>query len=328
MTNPTKTIPSHVVRYDGRNWQFIAASGEPVDLGPTVTAAGIADRLPDGASVYLNLPAPRAFARAISLGEGTRNNAIELSADGARADYHLMGSWKNGRLSYAWVRPWISSPSESTMPWITDWVSLSGPSDTAARKLEGLAVKLGHINAWLRLEGPPQSSAFPYRLALKAEGEDRFVTEGAVQDGDRYSLALHTSRSPLTEAAWRYVYVFAIDSYGKSTVLYPQGGATENRFPPEEDTEDPQLSYELPNSKFVVQPPYGVDTFVLIAATSQLPDPSVLSSSGVRTRSASASSSFGLADLLKNVGSQSRGTGVDPVPTEWSIQRISLEARP
>ncbi len=331
--DPTDPVPTDIVRFNGSEWEFIGAGADPVTLGPSPDAASIAAWLPAAgsrnAAVYLNLPAPASFSRVIQLGEDTDNNAIALSGNESRADYHLIGRLDRGQLSYAWVRPWVSSAADSTMPWITDWIALSGPTDAAAAKLETLAVKLGHLNAWLRLEGPPGSSDFPYRLVVKADQEDRFLTEGSVGSGELYALALKADLSPTTSAAWRYVYVFAMDSHGKSTLLYPLGGATQNRFPPEEDAEDPQSVYVLPRSEFRISPPFGVDTFVMIAAKSQLPDPSVLSSSGVRSASRTrGGGGYGLADLLGSVGARTRGTEPQAAPTEWSIQRISLTTTP
>ena len=330
--DPTMTIPSHIIRHTGETWEFIANENdaEPVSLGASPTIDSIVRRLPssDGkvASVYLNLPAPESFSQFIKIGAGTNNSAIEFSSDEQGADYHLIGRLSGGQLSYAWVRPWVSSASESTMPWITDWVSLGQPNDAAARKIEALAVKLGYISAWLRLEGPPESREFPYKLMLKAQDKEQYLVDGVVRDGDTFSLTISADQSSMTDIAWRYVYVFAIDRNGTSTLLYPLGGATQNRYPPEEDAESPKPAYVLPDSTFDIGPPYGIDTFVLIATTTQLPDPTVLESAGVRTRSAGAGG-YSFADLLADVGSRTRAAKPRTVPTKWSIQRISLQSK-
>lgn len=332
ISDPTLAVPSDIVRFEGEEWLYIGPDGAKQGIGEAPTAAGILELLPSAddrrATVFLNLPAPASLATAIKLGEGTTNNAIALEASGDQAEYHLVGRLEQNRLSFAWVRPWVSSASESAMPWITSWTTLSGPLENTTRKLESLALKLGYINAWLRLEGPSENAGFPYQLALRVDEEDRYVVEGQVHDGERYALALKADAKPAGDVDWRYVYIFALDRNGKSTLLYPRGGATENRYPPEEDAGSPDKAYVLPDSVFQVSPPYGIDTFIMIATTTQLPDKTVFESSGVRAaRSANHRGSVTLSDLLRNIGAKTRGQQVPGVPTNWSIQRIFLESR-
>lgn len=334
VVDPTLTTPSHSIRFDGESWEMSGPAAGPVEIGAELSVAGIEALLPPaetpGVAVFLNLPAPQTLAGMMQFGADTDNNAIESRVTPAGADYHLIGRFAGSGVEYAWVRPWVSSAGETTLPWITRWVPMAGPLDRNADELETLAVRLGYLNAWLRLEGPPESPDFPYRLSLKQETEDRFVSDGAIYEGEAFELALTTDRSSLNNLAWRYIYVFSLDSSGASTLLYPRGGATtDNRYPPEGDELDPQSVYVLPDSIFDVGAPFGIDTFVLIATTTQLPDPTIFDSTGVRAGVArSFDQEFRLEDLLRGVGAKSRATIVRSVPTRWSIERLFVESMP
>jgi hypothetical protein len=322
ITDPTLQVPSHILRHTDEGWELADELDNRHALGQSPSIDGIAEKLdPSGGAIYVNLPAPAALEGAIQLGDDSANNSIAMSNTRRAADYHLVGRFNNGKLGYAWLRPQITSPADSAMPWITRWTDLEGPVEIQASKVATLAVKLGYINAWLRLEGPPKDPAFPYELVLKARDEDRFVTGGEIREGDRYSLAIHGPQNMPDFVAWRYVYVFALDRNGKSTLVFPQGGFTENRYPPEEDKDDPKQTYILPKSNFKVSKPFGMDTFVLVATNDRIPDLTVFNSGGVRSPVITRGT-VTLTDLLRNVGTNTRGTELEAVPTQWSIQRL------
>jgi hypothetical protein len=71
----------------------------------------------------------------------------------------------------------------------------------------------------------------------------------------------------------------------------------------------------LAGAAFSIGPPFGTDTLILIATAEQLPDPTVVNSEGVRTRSASPGG-VSLQDLLANVGAKTRTVNRRPVPTD------------
>jgi hypothetical protein len=79
---------------------------------------------------------------------------------------------------------------------------------------------------------------------------------------------------------------------------------------------------------FSISCPFGLDTYLLLTADDEL-DPRIFAAQGVRTRSASRGSGNPLADLLQNIGvnSRSRG-GARPVPANWSVQRITFRSVP
>jgi len=331
VTDPTDHIPTHVIFFDGNNWWLDLPTGEITTLGAKPTAAQIAKQLPssssDDVSLFINLPVATPLHNAIQLGAGTDNSAIEPTQNRSLAHYHLMGRSTGGRLEYAWVRPWLAGQSETTLPARTDWVALSEPIEHTINKLETYAVRLGRVRAWLELEGPPGSRRFPYQLTLERSETEDFITGGTVNEGDTYDTVLKRNTVRARKGRSHYVYVFTLDNQGRSQLLFPSAAGVENRFPPEQDPRAKQEHYVLEGARFRIGPPFGTDTFVLIATSEQLPDPTVLNSEGVRTRSARAGSTS-LQDLLANVGARTRGVHRQPVPTDWSIQRIYVQSKP
>jgi hypothetical protein len=263
----------------------------------------------------------------MQLGAGTDNSTVESAQDRSVAHYHLMGRSKDGRLMYAWVRPWLAGESETTLPARTDWIAFTEPVECTTDTLQTYAVRLGRIRAWLELEGPPGMRPFPYQLSLKRSGTNEYLTGGSVFDGESFQLALQRNTARVRKGRSHYVYVFALDNQGKSQLLFPRHAAVENRFPPEQDPRAKQEHYDLAGAAFSIGPPFGTDTFILIATAEQLPDPTVLNSEGVRTRSASPGG-VSLQDLLANVGARTRTVNRRPVPTDWSIQKISVQSAP
>jgi hypothetical protein len=330
VTDPTEQTPTHVIFFDGRCWQLDSPTAELTTLGATPTAAQIGDHLLPSANsnvrLFLSLPITKSLHRPIHLGAGTNNSAVEPTQDRSVADYHLVGREEGGRLMYAWVRPWLAGQSETTLPVRTDWVALSAPIKRTSDRLETYALRLGRIRAWLELQGPPGTRPFPYQLTLKRDDTDAFLADGTVYDGESFQLALQRNAARVSKGRSHYVYVFAIDSQGRSQLLFPSLASVENRFPPEQDPKAKREHYVLEGAGFDIAPPFGTDTFVLIATSEQLPDPTVLNSAGVRTRSATTGDNP-LQDLLANVGARTRGFRQRPVPTDWSIQRISVQSR-
>ncbi|HEX7152513.1 MAG TPA: caspase family protein [Thermoanaerobaculia bacterium] len=108
---------------------------------------------------------------------------------------------------------------------------------------------------WYEAEAPSSGC----RLEVRRGGKPVQVLYG----GQSYELFLHGNPE-------RFVYVFATDSSGHSTLLFPERGSVENRHVA------PKLC------DFTVAPPYGNDTFYLLTTDEPLPNPWVLQWDGVR----------------------------------------------
>jgi len=135
-------------------------------------------------------------------------------------------------------------------------------------------------------------SPSPFRLALRRESDGSVTSIGPVRGGERYSVVLRATAADLPS---RFVYVFAIDSAGKSSLIYPKHGSVENRH-----TTGADLGEE---SAFRISPPYGIDTYFLLTTSEALPNPWMLGWEDARTVT------------LLNAGS-------------WSLEKQTIESIP
>jgi len=176
---------------------------------------------------------------------------------------------------------------------------------------------LHKIAAWSALESPAEGR-WPYRLVLR--GERRVVNDGGkVAGADTYTIELRAT-APLRSVPRRHVYVFTINQYGESTLLFPPSGSVENHFP---------LAGAPPaiplQAKFEIAKPYGVDTYFLLTTDEPLTNPWILQWEGVR--SAPPPTKTALERLLALTSSSERRPLI-VTPATWSIERIAIESVP
>jgi hypothetical protein len=157
------------------------------------------------------------------------------------------------------------------------------------------------------------------------------VTTGTVVEDQQFQLVLRANEEALARGvAQRYVYVFSIDSNGRSTLLFPDPnrGNTENRLPYKDEAGRIQKVTEIPLStgmRIKITPPFGIDTYVLLTSQDPIPDPLVLQQEGVRTRGTEPENP--LSRLLSAIGSETRGVQL-ATPVNWSIASFSLRSAP
>ncbi|MFH1197168.1 MAG: caspase family protein [bacterium] len=336
----SKEFPTHFVYWNGREWAMSFPDGKIQNLGMKPGKEDILKKLSINnelsTKLFVQYPFPVEQERSIKLGEGTLNNAIEIVKSSAEAHYILVGRDNNGKIEYSWILPNIDFTDTLqiiSMPSRTDWIELNkSNTDLAGNKITEQALKLGKLRAWLQLPAPPDEGYFPYRLALKDPTTGKIVTsDNIVRQGEAYGLVLSVDEEKMAKGMEkRYVYVFAIDANGKSTLLYPRKGMgnVENRFPvrPAGESEYPKEIQLGKPILFRVGPPYGVDTFVFLTSAEAIPNPDILDFSGVKTRGEKQGDNP-LANLLNEVGSKNRGI-VPETPVNWSIDRISIKSRP
>lgn len=308
--DPTVRTPEHVVRRAGGRWQILDATGRASSFASDAEALHALARL-DG-SVFVQLPASETLAEQIA-----GPAVIEVVDNAEDADYVLAGRFTHHHVEYAWVRPNArrSDRRGSGLPLRTTWIT--DASDTALTLRHG-ALRLHKIEAWSLLESPPEGR-WPYRLALRGERDQQLVGDGGrVEGGETYSLEL---RGASRFAKRRHVYVFTIDSYGQSTLVFPVSGSVENHFPlAGAATPTPLIAL---GATFEIAPPYGVDTYFLLATDEPLADPSILQWDGVRGPTPRATTA--LERLLALTGSTERAPHV-LTPAAWSIERMVIES--
>ncbi len=340
--DPTEDVaPTHVLRLDGSGWELVELlpDGDAVTaLGETLDAAAVGALFPDELAVRLlvHLPPPSGLLEALAFSNVNADSAIVVRPTPADAHYVLLGRMSGSVPEYSWVLPGgiaLTEERHLALPVRTDWVALPDePSGrgSAVSRLRRQALRTGRVRAWLRLEGPPADRKFPWRLALRNENTGAILDGGTIPDvaDEWFELVLTVDAMPRIRQK-RYVYVFAIDCHGRSTLLFPGTGASasDNLFPPPGSGKDDTI-IPLPGGRIQVQPPYGTDTIVLLTTKDEaLQDPHalewepVLSDRDNRTRGAKKKGP--LDRLLTSALGPTRSARVE-APTAWSISRMQI----
>jgi hypothetical protein len=260
----------------------------------------------------VQFPLPAQIFRQMDLHSG-RGIAIVRTPD--EADYILAGRYSGGRLEYAWLHQGASANRKAELPRQTDWKPAN------ANTLRDAVRRLARIHAWLTLESPPGKRS-PYTLIVRRARDRSVVDDGRLMGGEKYGLALRRRPHSGPSASRRYVYVFTIDSNGRSVLLYPiDTGSVENRFP-----STPGIAEDIPLGPpelFRTIEPYGLDPYVLLTSDEALADPSILNFDGVRTSDTRGGTP--LERLLLQIDDPTRGTRVIRTPPEWSVERFTYQ---
>ena len=360
--DPTEVTPTHLLRPSAQGWELAGPAGiqslaaavsarEVVSAlaGSTGGAAGERPRL------FVHLPVPAELAEALRLGAGTINDAVARTAGPAGAHYHLVGRLANGAAQVAWIRPDLGPQDQaiSSLPARSEWlrldtvnpqrtagtISIPGtqgptpiqPTHPLAYPLEDTVLRLSKIRAWLLLESPPPGDfpyQFPYRLALRRRGTAERLQEGELRPGEYDALLWAPAEDEGLRPIPRAIYIFLMDSYGRSTLLFPfrVQGNVENRFPLRKEGQ--LLPLEIPCSDrpvVKVRPPYGTDTYFLLSTEEPLARPAILEADGVRRGGPKGASA--LEDLLAHRGNAERG-GTAIVPANWSLEKLVFQSVP
>lgn len=319
--DPTEVTPTHVLRWRGHDWELVTA-GAGGARAPD-DAAAIVARIPPKSRLFVQLPMTVALRREIVIGAETEHNSVEETKSPEHADYVLVGRAVRAGVEYAWVRPEMhqDDAGRSALPPRTDWIAPTNLAD-AGLVLQHAILQLHKIMAWHLLESPPDSPS-PYRLTLLRPEDRAAVRDGRVIGFTTYLMVLRAAVTPLPAGTKpRYFYVFGIDSFGRSHLLFPRGGSVENFFPLERDGKPPAA--EVPIGSVTVKPPYGLDTYVLLSSDEPIPNPSILQWSGVRTRGPKGTTQ--LEELLSRTGGSSRAMEAAPTSAHWSIDRTTLQS--
>jgi hypothetical protein len=326
IADPTETAATHLVRWRDGGWEVLA-QGQRAEH-PGGDPARILRAIPSGSSVFLQLPGPANLVEAIGLRQKGDQDGIEITSDPRSADYILGGRYFNGQIEYAWLRRALT-PAERglvALPLRSRW-SAAGVADTPL-VLNDAIMRLRRVFGWQNLESPG-NDALPYDLTIRRAADGSLVKDGVLVGESKYGLVLRARSGRAGGVVQpRYVYVFIIDSLGKSILLFPPSGSVENRVPMEdEETQVAHLPSEIPLGEwasFSATPPYGVDTYFLLTTDEALPDPWSLEWDGVRGVSGRGGTSP-LQQLLE-LG----GTMRSPLrtPPNWSIEQLIFESVP
>jgi hypothetical protein len=330
--DPTDATPSCTVAWDGKGWTITAQTGASASLGRSPAAKPILDFVAkNGGSLFVNYPPLAGLRDELAKTIGTPSSTIRAATKIGDAHYLLVGRRTGADISYAWVLPNVSRKDSGSLPLPvrTDWVSAGSAkhdNERTAKRLAEFAQRIEKIRGWLLIDPPPDEGRFPFKLALKNSRTGEQKASGTVYERENYGLLLRADSSMLQGPVdRRYVYVFAMDSYGNSTLLFPRAGSgnIENRLPYENASSTPMEIQLGRPALFSVGPPFGLDTYVLLTSEQAIPDPDGLAFEGVRTRGEESSSP--LASLLMSLGGATRGP--QPItPADWSLQRMFIRS--
>ena len=343
IADETAMTPTHVIQWNGQAWTLdkYGPGGAPVDLGTAPAAQEVQKRLPPDAKLLVVMPPSAELVAALPFGK-SGTGRIRLLKSPADATYWLRGRLHDAALEYAWIRPEASVTALRTslaslpLPVRSDWIAVNAAPDLADK-----AYRLGRLREWQMLHpAGPAKEEFPYHLVFREEGTDHYVSSGDVFGGKKYKMYLRAADSDLkashNSVAPRFTYIFAIDQYGKGTLIFPSlgRGNQDNVFPipvasSEAKPPAPALipvSGEQQTYDFEVSEPYGTDTYFLLTSLDRIDNPDILDFDGVRSRGADTrggGQQNPLSAMLSEVGTTSRGSK-PIVPTNWSIERAQL----
>jgi len=345
VADPTAGTPTHIMSWSGASWilETNPAQPKPADLGAAPAADAVRKLLPEHARFLLIVPPTPALVAALHPAAG-----VEIAKQRADAQYWLSGRLSGGSVEYAWLLADATQEGARQLgdrlplPARSDWFA-GGASETEAQAAAGsLSEKsrlLARIRGWLTLESPPSQGSFPYHLVLRNSDTGEFHTAGDVRDGEKYQLYLKADEAALKntkDLAQRWVYIFIVDSFGQSQLIYPaiEHGNEGNLQPYAQFGDHPKFEplialTDADKFAFSVEAPFGVDSYFLL--TSQEPiNPAVFSAEGVRTRAGTRSAAVAdpLSELLSDVNTGSRGVRKAETPATWSIEVQSIRSAP
>jgi hypothetical protein len=332
--DPTEVSPGSILAWDGKGWVLSSQNAKSLALGRTPSAKAIGGFVREnGGSLFVNYPPTVWLRQDLEKTIGTPSSTVRSATKPGDAHYLLVGRRTGNEFSFAWVLPNVSRKDSGSfpLPIRTDWTATGASrQDTrrAAKQLADFAQRIEKIRGWLLIDSPPDEGRFPYQLALRNSRTGEIRVKGAIFERESYGLVLRADSARLARPVdIRYVYVFALDSFGNCTLLFPRAGTgnIENRVPYESSSATPvEIALGRP-VLFSVGPPYGLDTYVLLTSEQAIPDPDGLAFEGVRTRGDLSTSP--LANLLMSIGGSTRGP--QPIiPADWSLHRMFIRSSP
>ena len=323
--DPTEQTPTHVLRWRGGKWELLADGNVEV-IGAALQPASALRNVAPGRTLFVQVPSSPALLGAIGLSAAKTISGVEVVLRPEDADYLLVAHVARGTVEYSWIRPAVLTRDQgrTVLPLRSDWVSASRGGGAAVLLRDAL-LRLRRIYAWQVLNMPPDAF-FTYRLGVR-RSHDGFLMRDKLAAPGPYGLVLRAVANP-ARVTPRYVYVFAIDSCGKSVLLFPRKrlGTIENRFPLAGTTPPVEIRLGTP-TLFTIKQPYGIDTYFLLSTDEALPDPWIFEWDGVQKREPRGTTA--LAKLLElTYDATTRSPAMLRTSSNWSLERVVFESLP
>lgn len=312
------------------------------------------------------LPTPNDIYVKLASTFDTENPAVDIHATEATADYLLAGSMATSNVEFALMLPRLARRPEASgdvrllTPARTSWVRClatpeeSDPLAICSAALQQKMIGISRVRGWMGLlnDASVVGTRFPYELELRswpqaARGRPTRLIDGPVweptgeggkrsvparvQFGEAFYPVLKRRSEDLEHPATPVgrFYVFAIDAYGESQLVWPRldAGDVENVIPVQVPASTARVPDEIPIKTATVTfaEPEGLETFVLLMTSEPLGDPSVLDSSMSRDVKGTSSTETRLSRLIRSIRGTSRSNSKQlQVPANWSLDAISV----
>ncbi len=328
VADPLFTSPDLTLAWCSGAWRLSRDSRQLARWPSPPSAAALAAALPPPSlstapRLYFDAPPSPAIARAL---RGIP--ALRPAAAPAQAMYVLAGRWRHGAAELAWARPNVGASGASaatalcsqtsSFPPRTDWQP-AADADAVVPALRHQAEDLAAMKLWLDFpQAGEDGSDFPYRLQLYDLRTG--AAAGAVLPArDQFGLRLQADGPVPPDIQPLWVYVLGIGCDGGRALLYPVG-AQGNRLPalgPGEIQYPQTVVLTGPDSPVPFQPPYGLDTLVLLATRHPLVDLEMFTSAAVLSRGAPLG-----ADPLDQLEHPTHGRRL--LPNDYRIQYVRV----
>jgi hypothetical protein len=341
--DPTVRRPDVSIDWEKVGW-VLKRGWKRIPLGQTFTTAQLRQEIGSGkVRFFFSVPLPFEAVRALDLGEGSPNQAVQLVSQPNEAQYVLSGRLTDKSFAFAWTSQTGSDEEFATMtaartrrgrpsvgslmPLRSDWI-VAEPGSVAklSSALTDFALGIARVKGWLQVQPPLDVKPFPYHLAFRSAGKSEPIENTELQAG-KYELYLKadTGLDRTQDVPPRAVYVFVVDRIGASHLLYP--GHDEKRKIPLLDADD-TVPDEIPLGMITVGAPFGYDTYVVLSSDQSLPRADVLEFDGVQKDVARSADRLYADDPLTMLilGLQQGTRDAVRVPVDWSLERTIMHS--
>jgi hypothetical protein len=230
------------------------------------------------------------------------------------ADYILKTSLNNNQTEFQLIRNPLMNDPFDPYPDITGSYPVHNEPMQTAAKIASDICRLSRMKGWLTIES---SMEFPYQLQIRRNNEKTYQRGGECKEGDFVEVVLNQNQEPDTTSK-AYVYVFGIDSNGKTVLLYPLGGSNVENYLP--------LTWRdtsIPVSAFRVGQPLGTDHLILLASATPIMNPSLIQQESINSRGISENY---IDQLVSGIYQNSRGAALQQ-DKGYYVDRITLISR-
>ena len=322
--DPTIETATHILYYDNNEWKLSYGKSQVESLGKNFSSSVLLAKLKPSeqlVKLFINMHPPKEMVEPYLKYFKEMNSVVEFTQSESDANYIMTGRLNQASCEYSLIMPnklETDSNKYLPLPVRTDWVNIIDLNfNSLADTLKDLTMTLGKIKGWLQLSSPEGVQPFPYHLELVNARTGEIYKNNILIEGDTCSLALIAQENAQFYDQ-RFIYIFIVDQNGNSCLLFPDKnyGNVENHFPlNNKDFGKTPKKVLLNGSEFIISPPLGTDTYIMLATEEAIP-PEVLEFKGVLSKGNESP----LVQLFTDVNSGVKSRSFYN-PKIWSIEK-------